>query len=73
MGSNPDNILFLFFFSENFLSSNSIVPGQSSTSCRFCSIILPVPAAGSLGIFFPEPAAGSLASSKKITPAGSFT
>ena len=39
-------------FSGNFLSSTSIVPGQSSTSCRFCSIILPVPAPGSLGIFF---------------------
>ena len=25
---------------------------QSSTSCRSCSIILPVPVAGSLGIFF---------------------
>ena len=39
MGSNPDNILLLLFFSENFLSSTSIVPGQSS-------------AAGSLGILF---------------------
>ena len=37
---------------ENFLSSISIVPGQSLTSCRFCSIILPVPAAGYLGTFF---------------------
>ena len=37
--------IFCFvFFSENFLSSTSIVPGQSSTSCRFCSIILSVPA-----------------------------
>ena len=48
MGSNPDHILFVFL--ENFLSSTSIVPGQSL-------------AAGSLGIFFPEPAAGSLAMS----------
>ena len=38
MGCNTDNILFVFF-SENFLSSTSIVPGQSS-------------AGGSLGIFF---------------------
>ena len=48
MGSNPDNILFVF--SENFLSSTSIVPG-SKFGCRLYRH------------FFTEPAAGSLATS----------
>ena len=32
MDSNPDSILFCLFFSETFLSSTSIVPGQSSAA-----------------------------------------
>ena len=39
MGSNLDNILLLFSFSENFLSSTFIDPGKSSAAC-------------SLGFFF---------------------
>ena len=35
MGSNPDNILFIFFFLENILSSTSIVMGQSSTGTGY--------------------------------------
>ena len=34
MGSNPNDILFCFC-SENFLSSTSIVPGQSSAAGSF--------------------------------------